>query len=338
LLLIAKSDESTLKRLSKQDRIEIGELRRVYQAIRRQANGRWAIIDVASLQDYSDEDASDPRIALGLLDQARLIRRHPDAAATLQLRFRPGALDGDGLNTEQADALSRLKSWLGPEALAVGGLPLDTAAACDAIGVAPVELDRLLAELPDLTVREGSRGTCLELLPAGPNAATTMQTLLDKAQADAVERIDRVMAFAEGRRCRHQMLAAHLGESLEPCKTQCDVCTGTVPARAVSEHARGRRETPADRLVVLQALQTAPYSLGAPSLIKLLIGSAESKIQRDRSASFGALSDLAKSAIQRLIDSLIEDGLIDRYERDGYRLLAISRAGAEHLGVRYIAP
>jgi hypothetical protein len=73
-------------------------------------------------------------------------------------------------------------------------------------------------------------------------------------------------------------------------------------------------------------------------LIKLLTGSAESKIQRDRSASFGALSDLAKSAIQRLIDGLIDDGLIERYERDGYRLLAVSRAGADLLGVRYMAP
>ena len=132
------------------------------------------------------------------------------------MRFRPGALDSPILEEDHADALARLKAWLGPEALEMGYLSLQTAAACEAAGIAPVELDRLLAEIPDLTFRETSRGVCLELLPAGPDAAETMQKLLDRAHQDADYRIDRVMHFAAGGQCRHQALAAHLGEVAGP--------------------------------------------------------------------------------------------------------------------------
>jgi len=338
LLLIANSDESTLKRFLRRDQISIAELRRIYQAIRRQSSGRWAIIDISTLYNGGDEDGADPRIALGLLDQAQLVHRHPDSASSLRLQFRPGALDESALAGEHAEAWAKLKTWLGPEAMGSGVLTIQTAAACEATGIAPVELDRLLSEIPDLTFRETSRGVCLELLPAGLDAAHTMQVLLDKAQEDAEVRIDRVMGFAAGGQCRHQALAAHLGESLAPCRTQCDVCTGTVIAQAPHEVKKTRKETPADRLVVLKALQTAPYPLGAPSLVKLLIGAAESKIQRDRSPHFGALADLKKSAIERLIETLLEEGSMERYEKEAYRMLAVTQAGADLTGLRYVSP
>ena len=338
LLLIANSDESTLKRLMRRDQVSITELRRIYQAIRRQASGSWAIIDIASLYEPGVEDGPDPRIALGLLDQARLVHRHPDSSSSLQIRFRPGALDKVRLDGEHAAAWQRLKASFDSESLESGYVSLQTADACRIAGIAPVELDRLLAEIPDLSFREMSRGVCLELLPAGPDAADTMQRLLTRAQEDAEHRIDRVISFAAGGQCRHQALAAHLGESLAPCGTQCDICTGTVTARAPHELKKTRKETSGDRIVVLKALQSAPYSLGAPSLVKLVIGAAESKIQRDRSPHFGALSDLKKSAIERLVEMLLEERLIERYERDGYRMLAVTKAGAELTGARYVPP
>ncbi|MHB1845417.1 MAG: HRDC domain-containing protein, partial [Deltaproteobacteria bacterium] len=40
------------------------------------------------------------------------------------------------------------------------------------------------------------------------------------------KRVREMFRFAEGRRCRHQALAAHLGEELAPCGASCDVCLG----------------------------------------------------------------------------------------------------------------
>ena len=194
----------------------------------------------------------------------------------------------------------------------------------------------MLETQPFWQAQEGVRLPCSQLLPVAADATARLQRVLDTAARRASARVDRTMAYAEGRRCRHADLAAHLGERLPPCGDACDVCTGeggqTVRADTGSTRAAPARKrteaTAADALVVLQALASAPFSVGKTGLIRLLEGSIQSRIQEDRSPWFGSLADLQKAKIDALIDRLVEDGFLLRDLGHEFKLIRLTPQGA----------
>ncbi|MGH2558968.1 MAG: RecQ family ATP-dependent DNA helicase, partial [Thermomicrobiales bacterium] len=328
-LLVAPSDQASLTRNARRDELDLDTLRRVYAGIKRAATGRWAIFDPGTLLPYSfdddEEEAIDPRVALGLLEQAALIRRHPDAPIGLTLRWTASA----DTVTSNPEAWARFEAWLGPERRQ-GGASIRTAEACEATGLTPRELDLLLSDRDDLLVRDGPRATCLELLPVQGDAGTTLTQLIERARADARRRIKQVMDYAAGNRCRHAVLAAHLGERLDPCGEVCDVCTGSVAKRAdaaTSAATTRTRITAQDAMAVLNGVRTLPYQMGKPGLTKLLLGSVESRGSATRAPSFGALAGFKKSQIERLIDRLIADGLLYRDLDHEYKIITLTERG-----------
>lgn len=337
VLLIAPTDESRLARQARQDEVDLESLRRVYATVKRVASGEWAIVDPEALLPAPDDDQDeeiDPRVALGVLDQADLVRRHPDAPVAYSLRWLPPSAGAwqreDG---EDGEVWSRVERWLGPESIARGAATVRTAEACAAIGVSPIELDRLFGERPDLVAREHPRAVCLQLLPVRGDAAATLTNLLERARADARRRIRQVMAYADARRCRHATLAAHLGEKLAPCATSCDVCTNTaspsVRANGAATQAEPvRKQTgAADAWAVLEAVRTLPFAMGKTGLTKLLLGSVESRVRPDRSPVFGALKGVMKSRVEALIDRLIDDGFLSRDLDHEFKIVTLSRRG-----------
>ncbi|HWQ09198.1 MAG TPA: HRDC domain-containing protein, partial [Holophaga sp.] len=68
---------------------------------------------------------------------------------------------------------------------------------------------------------------------------------LDGEQAELQRgQIRTMFRYAEASRCRHQMLAQHFGESLDPCRGSCDVCSGRdvlveAPRRAKQARLKG---------------------------------------------------------------------------------------------------
>lgn len=329
-LLVAPSDQASLTRNARRDELDLDSLRRVYAGIKRAATGRWAILDPAHLVPYAydedEEDDVDPRVALGLLEQAGLIRRHPDAPLSLTLRWTAHV----DTVTADADAWHRFEAWLGPEQRQ-GGAVIRTAAACEATGLTPRELDLLLSDRDDLLVRDGPRATCLELLPVQGDAGATLTQLIERARTDARRRIKQVMDYAAGNRCRHAVLAAHLGERLDPCGTACDVCTGeaaTRPAATAVASAVKTRLTAADAKAVLDGVRTLPFQMGKTGLVRLLTGSVESRVRADRSPAFGALSDFKKAQVERLIDRLIDDGLLFRDVDHEFKIITLTERGA----------
>jgi ATP-dependent DNA helicase RecQ len=191
---------------------------------------------------------------------------------------------------------------------------VQSAEACDALGISPDTLARVLDEQRDWEASEGNRLPALRLLPAGADAGARLQRVIDAAANRARRRVDRIMTYAEGRRCRHVDLAAHLGERLDPCGTVCDVCTGERASAAATRtraEPRPRKRTAAtadDAVVALKALASAPFPVGKTGLVRLLEGSIQSRIQGDRSPYFGALGDLQKSKIEAMIDMLVDGG------------------------------
>jgi ATP-dependent DNA helicase RecQ len=340
VLLYTSSDRATQTRLARRDAMDLPMLRQVYAGIRRHAAGSWAIFEPSRIllggePGDDPDDAPDPRIGIGLLVEGGLMERHPNAPATWTLTPESSEETGPGALDEQDVALWRsVTDWAGLDASHRRPVTVQTAAICDALDISPETLARVLDGQQDWHAQEGNRLPCLQLFPVEANATARLQRVLDNAAQRAKIRVNRMMSYAEGRRCRHAELAAHLGERLEPCGDVCDVCTSerAVPSEssARQERAPGKRSmvTSADAVAVLKAVATMPFSVGKTGLIRLLEGSIQSRIQEDRSPYFGALGDLQKSKIDQLIDRLVEDGYLHRDLDHEFKLIRLTRQGA----------
>ncbi|MGI8474764.1 MAG: helicase-related protein, partial [Thermomicrobiales bacterium] len=329
ILLVGPTDQSTLNKLNRRDEISIESLRGVYSMFRRAAHGSWVILDQATLRPSYDEDAADPRVALGLLEQAGLLRRHPDAPADYSVRSQrrlaaAAPVDGNG----PAAAVER---WLAARLGTAGSASFATTDACAELDVSPVALDRALADIEWAVVREGSRGVCLQLLTPDGDAGSTMIRLLEQSRLDAEARVRSVMGYAKGRQCRHAMIAAHFGEAIEPCGDRCDVCLDAVApvGAAVDAKRSGSTLGADDALAVLTGLRTLPFPVGKAGLVRLLMGSEESRIRADRSVSFGVFAKTPKTKVEALVERLVEDGFIVRDVDHEYRLLSLSGKGQQ---------
>jgi ATP-dependent DNA helicase RecQ len=340
VLLYTSSDRATQTRLARRDAMDLATLRHVYAGIKRYAAGSWAIFDpsrIALGREPGDDpdDAPDPRIGIGLLVEGGLLERHPNAPRTWILTPNRDGDEAPAVPDEGDAALwRRVVDWAGLDVARGRPVTLQTAAVCDALGISPETLARVLEGQDDWQAQEGDRLPCLQLLPVEANASARLQRVLDNAAQRAKTRVNRMMTYAEGRRCRHAELAAHLGERLDPCGVACDVCTSERVEGSESnvrqERPAGKRTvaTSADAIAVLKAVASAPFSVGKTGLIRLLEGSIQSRIQGDRSPYFGVLSELQKARIEGLIDRLVEDGYLHRDLDHEFKLIRLTRRGA----------
>jgi ATP-dependent DNA helicase RecQ len=343
ILLYTSSDRANQTRLARRDAMDLDTLRQVYAGIKRHAHGSWAIFDpsrivLAGDPDDDPDDLPDPRVGVGLLEEGKLLARHPNAPESWTLR-RTGDAPSDeaALGDEDAAIWHRLVAWARLNESGANNVTLQTAAVCDALGVTPEALARVLDEQTTWAASEGTRLPCLQLLPAGANAGARLQAVITAAANRARHRVDRMMAYAEGRRCRHATLAAHLGERLAPCGDACDVCTGevasTTRSRARAEPKPRKRTTiaPEDAGIALRALATAPFPVGKTGLTRLLEGSIQSRIQADRSPFFAALGDLQKSKIDAVINALVDEGALTYDRSRQFPVLRLTERGEAHL-------
>jgi ATP-dependent DNA helicase RecQ len=348
VLLTAPTDRTTMARQARRDELDLDTLRRVYAAVKRQAAGRWATVDPETLLppptfDDDPDELPDPRVALGLLEQGGLVRRHPDAPISYTLRWAvdpapaSASLPAPEVDADATAVWERFARWAQLDT-GRSWVTIRTAEACDATGLSPVELSRLIGSRTDLTAREGPRQVCLELLPAGDDAALRLSEVLARTRQEAQKRIAQVLAYAGGGRCRHVILAGHLGESLVDCGSACDICIGTAApvggrgqASAPAEGATAARRshlTGEDALAALTAVRTLPFPMGKAGLTKLLLGSVESRVRADRSPAFGALTGVRKSKVEGLLDRLVEDEFLERDLNHEFRVIRLTARGA----------
>ena len=337
-LLYANADNTTLRKRAKSDEFEIETLRSAYSQLRRVLGRGWGIIAPDAITLGGGDGDQDLRVALGILERAGLIERHPDAPRAIDVTMRRApAPEGD----------ARWGRFLDTTGLRPGDIDqLDSVAIAAALDCSPAELEGLLLGWADetgaLVVNIGRRDLCLRLvMPPPPDAAAALPRLLDDVRRENEKRVARMVAYASGRSCRHAMLAAHLGERLAPCETACDVCTGRVASAAGKGREAGARaasiapaaptkpapssDAEAAR-IVLTVLPQIPFNVGKTGLIKILAGSITAWIKDDRLALFGALGAWSQGRIDALIERLIADGLIARGESE-YRPLSLTPAG-----------
>lgn len=341
VLLYAPSDKASLNRWARLDEVDIETLRRGYARLRRVLGKQWGVVSFADVLPPMPDDSGgqDARVALGILERAGLVERHPDAPRTADVHWRGGVPDGD-------------EHW--PRFLAATGLrpgerqSVDLVAVARQFGCSPAELEAWLVGWRTrgvgIQVNFGRRDLCLRLVdPPPPNTVAELPRLLDEVRRESERRVARMVVFATSRSCRHAALAAHLGERLPACGTMCDSCTSANTPRAASEKATAGNAPGSERLsppakptpaldavaalTVLQCLKLMPFPIGRSGLTKVLAGSIAAAAKGDRVPQFGALEGLPHGKINGFIDQLVEDDFIHRDETSEYRRLVLTPAG-----------
>ena len=238
LLLASPSDAVALRRFAVSDVPAPSDLRTIYRAVRDTDRG----IDPAELGTLVPE--RDPRVLVGMLEQAGLVRRGFD--------------DGRRMNVE-------------------------------------------LLAVPD-------------------DAATRVESLLDRARLVAEARAERIVTFAETRACRHAQVAEHFGERFVPPCGTCDVCA---PLAETSNAVIPAPPLPEDvGEAIVEAVAGLTWPIGRRSLVATLCGSLKAPPSARSSLAYRLLAAATEADVKRWVQLLERAGaLVEQTTPDGFRVL-----------------
>lgn len=321
VLLYSPGDRAAVTRWTRQEAISIELPRRVYAYMREiTSHSPHAAVHVDDIARDTGCDETAVRVAIGLLERVGLFKRHLDVPATATV----------GLN-RWSEADDEAGQFISEARLKPGQrMPFNTLGLCERTGVSPTEIERKLLEWRDeglITYHGSGRTMLLERLPAPRDARSALETLVTTYTHAQVERADLMFAYAETRQCRHDFIAEHFGEAavVEGCES-CDNCAGG----SRREVATSKQAVPAGpaltneqkRMKILETVRMVSGQVGFTGLVRVLKGSIQSHIKRDRCPNFGILADDPKTAVERWVSELIEDGHLVRDDGE-YRLISL---------------
>ncbi|HEY0071568.1 MAG TPA: ATP-dependent DNA helicase RecQ [Chloroflexia bacterium] len=329
ILMITPGDKSNLSRWQREEQMKIEPLRAIYRELSKHVPVgkarfvRFEEIERDASNSGTQVDGTASRVGVSMLERVGLIVRHPDAPKNLYLTLLPA---GSAARDPQ------FRAFVTAAALTPGQPSRrDTAALAEALEVSASEIERLALVWEEngcLRARGERREPVIERLKPPADTAQTIQRLLDEQERTQLLQIDQIMRYATANRCRHQMLAAHLGEQIEECGTSCDYCAPPADKPVAVTEAAELPDNPGQ--VIVECLLSFPFSAGKPSLVKALTGSAASNVKADRVRHFGVLAAASPNSIQRAIDELVEGGYLAFYEHDeGFKLLRVTEEGME---------
>lgn len=226
ILLASTADGGTLRRRANQNQIMIDELRGVYKRLRAAAVGHWVLMDRTTAAELAHDQTSSA-VAIGLLEQAGFVRRHMDVGRAITIRWEQRSAESDA--SQDRD---RFGAWLQRISSGSSIITVPTATACNELDCSPAVLERALTAQTGVTAKFGYQSVCLELLPSADARTNDVQRLLDQLHEREMQRVDEMVAYIQGRKCRHQHLARHVGEAIAPCGASCDTCGGGVKVEA----------------------------------------------------------------------------------------------------------
>jgi superfamily II DNA helicase RecQ len=260
-------------------------------------------------------DNTTVRVAVSLLERVGLIVRHFDAPRTAMLALTP---EGQQANDAQFTA------FRGIAYLPQGQTERRNVATLAAqSNLAPDVMEQMILDWQDqgwLRYRGDRRDPVIERLRPPQDVAGAINNMLLQQDQAQQRQISQMMAYATEERCRHAMLAEHLGEKIADCKTNCDDCAP--PADRPTIQAKQAPDLPGNAgQVILECLLSFPFNVGKPSIIKALTGSAASNVRAERVKHFGALEGAITASIDRAIDEMVEAGYLDFYDMDGFKLV-----------------
>lgn len=326
ILFITGGDRANLTRWKRQDALKVEDLRALYKALTGQlSEGRANYVNLEEMERNAGSvfkrqvDGTVIRVSISLLEKSGLITRHFDAPRSAWLALTPEGVRSTDAQFVEFQRAAYLQQ--GPATRRDIGT-LSTAA-----GVAPDELERRLLEWQEaglITYRGDRREPVVERLRPPRDVAQVISGLLERRDSSQQKQITQIIDYASARKCRHKMLAAHLGEQIANCDTGCDQCAP--PVRSAVQAKEETRELPDNPgQVIIECLVSFPFNVGRPSLVKALTGSAASNVNPERVKHFGSMPGIVKSSLDAAIDSLIDQGYIVPFEsEEGYKLLRVT--------------
>jgi ATP-dependent DNA helicase RecQ len=331
LLIHTTSDRGTLTRRAKQSALPIEFLRTIYTAVKSHLGkatlGRVAIGDL--MRDVQAEDTP-VRVALSMLEEAGLLRRHQDVPTTAVVRFLNINRPRQRESTSGADA--KWSAFVKAARLLPGqSLPVDPVAVARTAGLDPVEIESDLLKWTEagwLDYRPVGRDLLLELLKPPSDTATRIEALIDRYATIQAQRVDEIAAYANTTRCRHGHISAYLtGKPMETCQS-CDNCQPDVFPIKKSIKALDLPDDPAQLRTILACVADAPRGWGPANLTYILRGNSRASPRGRASPQWGALAFRSLAAVKGLVDCLVTAGLLRSRQLDhGGVVLELSRAG-----------
>lgn len=326
VLFYSPSDRATLTRWARRDSLTVDFLRSVYQAVSGRLGGATAgsIATDDLMRDLTVDDTQ-VRVALSLLEQVGLLRRHFDAPRSAVVTLRPaGARSGADDDFRAFIGAARLATAQPVErdVIAVGR---DAGLDADAIELKLLEWQRR----GWLDYRSAGRDLLIERLPAPDDVRQQLDSLLDNYSAVQDQRIAEIVAYAKTRRCRHGHISAYFGgRHLDDCGA-CDNCRGT---RSQYPRFTDMADDRQDMLTVLACVAGLRPSRGPVGLAQILRAGRRAPAGTEESDHYGALRHRSRSAIEKLISRLVDDGLLHMRRLDhGGGIVEITRAGRSAL-------
>ncbi|MDO8682117.1 MAG: RecQ family ATP-dependent DNA helicase [Armatimonadota bacterium] len=321
ILLSTSSDKANLTRWMNSERINMENLRDTYRAItRRIPSGGGNIIHDDDLRRDAQIDETKTRVAISLLEKAGMLVRHFDLPVTANIGVRSAGGITDQEFTQFVD-----KARLRPNQR----LAIETLELVERTGIPATEIEGLLLKWRDfgwINYRSSGRAMFLERPPARPGMRELLDDMLRRYESEQLRRVERMAEYAKSKHCRHGMIAAHFGDAPIKRCGQCDVCDPGKTSSAAPAPTGPSVSKAETRAIILQAVATVPYPVGWTGLFRLLKGSIESSITKDKCPYFGALAGETKSEVENAISELLEQGYLER-DTGEFRLLSLTAKG-----------
>jgi len=138
----------------------------------------------------------------------------------------------------------------------------------------------------------------------------------------AYNRLERMMQFAGGERCRHQSIAAYFDEVLPSCEDHCDNCL--LPQSSKSDISTASRK-------LLSAIYRTNQQYGLHYIVDILRGSREQRIVdngHEQLSVFGIGREYSKAQWLSIGDRLLEIGAV---QMAAFRIYHLTALGIEIL-------
>jgi ATP-dependent DNA helicase RecQ len=345
VLFASSSDFSSLTRHLNQDQPHIEDLRVVYRVARsliRQGAppdsslGRVVgsdlerdINDALASRDGMAFDEAQARVAVGLLERASFLRRHPDAprAPSVYLLDSPPAGHGEHEAFQRFLQAARLRPRQYQD--------IDLVAVAATLGLYPAELEERILTWRDvgwLEYRAGIRDLLLEVQPPPVDAKTALPAMLDDLAVRRTRQIEALKAYvnARPRLCRQQVVAEYFGETIPGGRCGlCDHCQPRASAsprplrRLAATSATASYDEASIRAMILTCLRDLPYQVGVGGLVKILRGSIDVSQTATHMEHYGALAGLSRKKLEAVIAAMVADGSLLRDASAEYPMLRL---------------
>lgn len=179
---------------------------------------------------------------------------------------------------------------------------------------------------------DAGRNMQIEMLPPPKTTKADTEALLSKRRRISTVRLERVVAYAESKECRHRSLLKHFGSKFDSCKTACDSCL-----QIDSGYATEKVPPPDSSVipdvgrVLLETMAALDFSVVRTSLAQAVAGLTTGPLNPGNCANFGKLAGFTRSKAMEFIDQLRQMQLAELAVVREFFVLELTEKGREAL-------